>query len=99
MVYSLAHRESIGWDKQLEGGLPDCRLTGGNRDATAITRYGMSWQRVFCASCGRPAGLCTEWTPHVFYVCDQPECLATAPVTAIEVPPPPGTIPEAAIKG
>ncbi len=64
------------WDPQLEGGLPDCRLTGHRRRATTIagvpTMVGrVTMERVYCANCGAPGGAVTqEWAAHIFYVCD-----------------------------
>lgn len=65
----------IGWDSQLEGGLPDCRLSQ-RRDKTVVhntVRLGrMIMERVFCANCGCDGGLVTaDWSPHVFYICEE----------------------------
>jgi hypothetical protein len=64
----------MSWDRELEGGLPDCRLTGHRRRATTMSLGGVLMERVFCANCGADGGLVTaDWSPHVFYVCDKCE--------------------------
>jgi hypothetical protein len=64
------------WNRELESGLPDCRLRGPRRRATTVPLGRMLMERVFCANCGGDGGLITaEWSPHVFYLCD--ECAAT----------------------
>lgn len=65
----------IGWDRQLEMGLPDSRLTV-KRERTTVVRPTMLgrmvMERVFCANCGDDGGLVTaEWSPHVFYLCEE----------------------------
>lgn len=86
---------TIGWDKQLEFGLPDSRLAV-RRDITVprLTPFGkQEMELVFCASCGADGGLITaDWSPFVFYVCD--ECVAkhAAPAGLTEAP-------EAAVRG
>lgn len=61
----------MNWDRELENGLPDCRLRGPRRRATTVVRGCMLMERVFCANCGADGGLITaEWSPHVFYLCD-----------------------------
>jgi hypothetical protein len=68
-------RDSRNWDRALEQELPDCRL----RAKPTIVRARMLWERVFCANCGTDGGLVTaEWSPHVFYVCN--DCVAHAPL-------------------
>ena len=63
-------RNSIHWDRQLEEGLPDCRLSGHRRKVTMWAR--MPMEQVFCVNCGKSGGLVTaEWCPHVFYLCDE----------------------------
>ena len=62
---------SKGWDRELEGGLPDCRLTGHRRRATLVPLGRMMMERVYCANCSADGGLVTaEWTTHVFYLCE-----------------------------
>lgn len=64
-------RDSRYWDKQLEGGLPDCRLKLDRRKTSIVFRDQLM-EKVFCGNCGAPGGLVTaEWTPHIFYVCDE----------------------------
>jgi hypothetical protein len=70
-------RNSKYWDKELEGGLPDSRLSGSKREHTAvhmqargIMRGKMWMEKVFCANCGDEGGLITpEWAAHIFYIC------------------------------
>lgn len=81
---SVDPRDS-GWDRQLEEGLPDCRLRALEREG-AVFWYGReAWQVVFCANCGEPRGAVPPSCPHVFYVCE--ECFARlgAPPGAAEV--------------
>lgn len=75
------------WDPQLSDGLPDARLA--TREKKRVFRARMWWEPVFCSSCSKgPCGLVTaDWTPHVFYICD--DCAAKMsgpPEGAIEVP-------------
>ena len=63
-------RESIHWDKQLEDGLPDCRLSYSERDNDIVYLGRMPMHQVYCASCGKLQGLSTMHTTFVFYVCD-----------------------------
>lgn len=67
----MSLREGRHWDKQLEGGLPDCRLSSeGARARTQVRIGGKWWELVFCANCGKPYGAVTpEWSAHVFYIC------------------------------
>ena len=68
MVQLPESRNSRFWDKQLEDGLPDSRL----RAKPTIVRGRMLWEKVYCANCGCDGGLVTaEWSPHVFYQCQQ----------------------------
>lgn len=63
-------RNSIHWDRELEGGLPDSRLSLARRKTT-VMRAGQLMEKVFCANCGADGGLITaEFCPHIFYVCD-----------------------------
>jgi hypothetical protein len=59
------------WDRVLESGLPDSRLSGSRRRATTVIRGGMKYEPVFCANCGGSGGMITaDWSPHVFFLCD-----------------------------
>lgn len=59
------------WDRELESGLPDSRLSGPRRRATTVIRGGMKYETCFCANCGKSGGLITaDWSPHCFYLCD-----------------------------
>jgi len=78
-------RESFFWDKTLEEGLPDCRLSYSNRDKKVVRRGRMEMDVVFCVSCGEESGLVPVHCPHVFFVCDS--CFAR-----MENIPPPGTV-------
>ena len=76
----------MSWDRQLEGGLPDCRLLPSRRRATTVPLGRMLMERVYCGNCGCDGGLVTaEWSPHVFYLCE--ECAVThGRLTLPEVP-------------
>src|ERR1700739_2134338 len=78
-------RDSIGWDRQLEGGLPDCRLRGYNKERNDYYYAGQLWDRLFCANCGAKGGIVAKGSPHVFYICDP--C-----AIKFDNKPPPGTI-------
>jgi len=68
-------RDSRYWNREFEMGLPDCRL----HDKPLVYRGHMRWEEVFCGNCGRSGGLVTaEWSPHVFYLCD--DCARLGPV-------------------
>jgi hypothetical protein len=72
------------WDRQLEEGLPDCRLRSG-RETKRVQRAHMWWDQVFCASCGMLKGLVTsDWTPHIFYICDPCVAKLGPPAGAVE---------------
>jgi hypothetical protein len=61
--------EKHSWNRELEFGLPDCRL----RDPShKMTPHGRMWmERVFCANCGCDGGLVTpDFARHVFFLCD-----------------------------
>ena len=77
-------RESKNWDKQLEQGLPDCRLR--NPDRKTVYRGQMEYEFVYCANCGHEGALVTaNWATHVFYICD-PCVRKVGPVNLPEVP-------------
>jgi len=68
----VALRDGKNWDRELEGGLPDSRLSGTARENTTVAYARQLWERVFCASCGCDGGLVTaEFSAHVFYVCQE----------------------------
>lgn len=81
----------MSWDRELEGGLPDCRLSGARRRATTVVLKSILMERVFCANCGCDGGLVTaEWSPHIFFVCAEcvtrsgpPSGLTEAPEKAV----------------
>jgi hypothetical protein len=83
---SEALRNSRFWDRQLESGLPDCRLSGTAREQTTVTLGRMTFDRVFCAQCGCDGGLVTsEWCPHVFFLCDTCARVHGPPPECVEV--------------
>jgi hypothetical protein len=69
------------WNKELEFGLPDARLSGTARDNKQLQAnhriIGRMWmEKVFCVNCGCDGGAVTpEWAAHIFYLCD--ECAKT----------------------
>lgn len=84
---SDALRNSRFWDRQLEGGLPDSRLTGMKREHTTVVMGRMTFEKVFCAQCGCDAGLVTaNWTPHIFFICDTCVHEHGAPPECVEIP-------------
>lgn len=86
-------RNSRFWDKQLEGGLPDCRLSPTMRERSIVMRGRMAWETIFCANCGAAWGLVTaEWSAHVFCICDP--CFE-------KLGPPPGSVqvPDETVRG
>jgi len=79
-------RDSVVWDRQLEEGLPDSRLSGMAREKTIVRLGQMEFERVFCASCGCSGGaVSAQWTPHIFYVCQECHDKMGPPPGAIEV--------------
>ena len=92
MVYSFQHRLSKDWDRQLEGSLPDCRLSGKASRAQIVRLGRLAFEKVFCADCGCDGGMVTEGVPHVFYLCE-PCALKGVPMSAIEIPMPQGVRP------
>jgi hypothetical protein len=60
---------NLDWSKELDQGLPDCRVRGGGN---TVVRAKMLWEKVYCANCGHLSGLVTaEWAAHVFYLCEK----------------------------
>jgi hypothetical protein len=81
----VALRDGSQWDRQLEGGLPDSRLSGTARERTVVVHARRRWERVFCANCGADGGLVTaDWAPHVFYLCNGCAAACGAPPGAVE---------------
>jgi hypothetical protein len=78
------------WDRQLEDGLPDCRLRNG-REGKRVMRAHMWWDPVYCANCGELKGLVTSgFTPHIFFLCDPCAGVNGPPPGCVEVPEPAG---------
>lgn len=81
----MSLRDSRHWDRRLEAGLPDSRLSGSARENKTVVFARRLWERVFCANCGCNGGLVTaDWAAHVFYVCDDCSARCAAPPGAIE---------------
>jgi hypothetical protein len=78
------------WDRELELGLPDCRLSNTvQRERKTVKRGPLTYEMCFCANCGEPDGLVSaEWTPHVFCLCNKcAEFMRAKPLPGIvEVP-------------
>ena len=73
-------RDGMNWSRELEQGLPDCRLAG----VPTVVLGRQKWERVFCANCGADGGLVTaEWTAHVFYQCE-PCALKLGPIPGVD---------------
>ena len=77
------------WDRGLEGGLPDCRVSPFARDGNRMAVGRMSWDIVFCAQCHKPYGATHPSCPHVFYICD----------SCVRLNPPPSEIMKLIIPG
>jgi hypothetical protein len=62
------------WNRELEFGLPDSRLTvdRARKMRENMTPVGRMWmEKVFCANCGCDGGAVTpEWARHIFFLCD-----------------------------
>ena len=59
------------WDRELEEGLPDCRVSPFAREYKRVAIGRMQWDIVFCAQCHKPQGAVPPACPHVFFICDQ----------------------------
>ena len=67
----MISRNSKLWDRQLEGGLPDCRVAESQRDEHKIVRGQNVFDLVYCGSCSKPSNYMTpDSSPFVFYLCD-----------------------------
>jgi hypothetical protein len=74
------------WDRGLEQGLPDSRLTGPDRENKTVYYARMNWEKIFCANCGDPGGIVTAgFSPHVFYICPKCVHVAGSPPGCVEV--------------
>ncbi len=79
-------RLSRFWDRELETGLPDCRVKHLERENTLVRRGQIVFEKVYCANCHKEAGLVTaEWTAHVFFVCDDCARTGGTPPGCVEV--------------
>jgi hypothetical protein len=79
-------RTSQHWDRQLEAGLPDSRLSYSNREKSIFSLGRLQLERVYCASCGAAGGGVTpEWSPHVFFVCEPCARKSGPPPGCVEV--------------
>lgn len=58
------------WDKQLEKGLPDCRVSFGDRETSRVPVGRMMWDKVYCAQCHKLCMACSPNIAHVFYLCN-----------------------------
>lgn len=57
------------WDREVEQGLPDCRIKESEREVVALNGR-IPVHAVYCANCGGLHGYATVWTPYIFFVCD-----------------------------
>ena len=94
----MISRNSRLWDKQLEEGLPDCRVTEHRRDEHKIIKGSNAFDLIFCGSCSKPSDfMATNDTTFAFYLCN--DCASKmAPQNAVEIPTPPGVIPASALQ-
>ena len=75
------------WDRQLEKGLPDCRVAFNDRERNRVPMGRMMWDMVFCSQCHKLYGACSPNIAHIFYICDAcvrekgppPDCIQVAP--------------------
>jgi hypothetical protein len=58
------------WDKELETGLPDCRVRPFERENHQVQIGRRKWDIVFCAQCHKPYGATPPSAPFIFYICD-----------------------------
>jgi hypothetical protein len=63
-------RLSKFWNREVEFGLPDCRLRHGERQPVLLHGTRLAVDAVFCANCGTLEGYATVETPHIFFICD-----------------------------
>jgi hypothetical protein len=73
------------WDRQLEKGLPDCRVAFGERERQRVPIGRMMWDKVFCAQCHELYGACTPNIAHVFFICDTCVRVNGPPADCVEV--------------
>lgn len=74
------------WDRQLEKGLPDCRVAFQDRERNRVSIGRMMWDKVFCAQCHKLCMACSPNIAHVFFICDAcvyvngppPDCIQVA---------------------
>lgn len=85
----MALRDHRTWNREWELGLPDSRLSGATRDRKRSFFRGQWWERVYCANCGADGGLVTaDWSPHLFYVCQECVNISGPPPGCKEAPVP-----------
>lgn len=58
------------WNREVELGLPDCRLSYHRRAPVFLHGTRLAVDPVYCANCGGLEGYATVHTPHVFFICD-----------------------------
>lgn len=73
------------WERELERGLPDCRIRPIDRDMARYRHGRLVLDRVFCGSCHEPFGGVMPNCPHVFYICDDCARVKGAPPECVEV--------------
>lgn len=64
-------RLSKAWDREVEMGLPDCRMPYHKRSPVFLNGTRLPVDPVYCADCGTLSGYATVHTPHIFYICDE----------------------------
>lgn len=77
-------RLSKFWDREVEFGLPDCRLKASEREVVMLNGR-LPVHAVYCANCGGLHGYATVWTPHIFFICDACVGRAGKPPRALEI--------------
>lgn len=76
------------WDPELEGNLPDCRVSYLNREKNQVQRGRVVFDMVYCAYCHQPKMLApVSGTAYAFFLCN--ECVEEhgPPAGCVEVKP------------
>lgn len=83
---STINPRNSSWDRQLEKGLPDCRVAFQDRERNRVVRGRMLLDKVFCAQCGGLYGAVTPNVAFVFFLCDPCFYKGGTPPGCVKVP-------------
>lgn len=78
-------RLSKHWNREVEQGLPDCRLRYDERKTIFLHGTRLAVDAVYCANCGSVEGYATVHTPHIFFICDSCVGINGAPSGLTEI--------------